>query len=128
MNVTQMDFFGDDVSYRVSKRRKKPSGKQLKERGMKRAVDHAGKNWKHAVLNAIREWRANWSEEGRKYAFEDIRLHLSEIGISQPPHVNAWGGICRSAVNAGIIRATGEYRLAKLPAAHARVVRLYEVA
>lgn len=131
MNTVQMDFFGNHVTHRVERRR--ATGKDLKERGMRLVIDNEGDHWRHAALNKIREWRvaqhlgrthrANY----RLHAFEDIKQWCLERGLEEPQHVNAWGAIAQAATREGIIRPTGDFALAKLRLAHGRAVRLYEV-
>lgn len=102
-------------------------GDILKERGMQLTLDHAGEDWRVQAIDGIREWRDKTARTGKLYAFEEIKQHLVENGLRNPPHVNAWGAIAKAAIKQKLIEGTGLFRTAKSPSAHSRVVRLYRV-
>lgn len=103
-------------------------GQHRKERGIKRALAHAGDGWKHEALNKAREWSAKPENRVGTFAFEDVRAWMLENGLEPPPHHNAWGALAQAAQKAGIIVPTGKFRAAVSPATHRHPVRLYKVA
>jgi len=105
-----------------------PTGAQLRDAGMQRAVKHADRVNK------------GWSEHASKLA-GDLLLHLgtgalltTEVireyadfhGLEQPPDNRSWGAVMRKLANQGFVRKAG-YSLANDPKVHCRPVTLWEV-
>lgn len=87
-----------------------------KERGMKKAVDHA---------NLVHD---RWSDQAYSFLVDFIRIHEGEFMaedvreksrgiVPVPPHLRAWGQIIRSAAIRGLIHRVG-YRSVKNERAH----------
>ncbi|MEY9435547.1 hypothetical protein [Bradyrhizobium elkanii] len=107
----------------------KEEGQRRKDRGIKRAIDHASDEWRVAALNMVRAWAAG---PGRRrkvgvFAFETVREWALERGLPPPPDHHAWGGIAQYACRLGIIKFTGKYVPAASPRTHGHAVRLYTV-
>lgn len=95
------------------------SAKQARDEAIEQVLTNAGDDWRERALQVIRETPASFEFIG-----EDIRLSCEENGI-RPHHPNAWGGLIASAVKAGLIVATGEYRTPKSKNSHARKSQVY---
>lgn len=106
---------------------KADEGQTLKERGIALALDHAGDRWRDSALEKVREFCASPRPliYGGIFAFEDIRGWALDQGLAAPPSSKAWGGIAQAAVNAGVLRFTGQYKAAKSPQTHGHPVKLY---
>jgi len=92
-----------------------PTGEQLRDAGMKQAVDHADQvheRWSdkaYAFLLA-------YLRSGMEFMAEDVRA-ASEGIVPEPPSKRAWGSIIRRAAKAGLIRKIGCCHV-KNPGAH----------
>lgn len=99
-------------------------GQRLKREGQD-AVIAANAGWADCALAALRVW-LSLPLHDKTFAIEDFRRWaLVDGGLDQPSHHNAWGGLPRLAVAAGLIVWTGEYRAATSAKTHAHPVRLY---
>jgi len=112
MNV-QFDLFS---TYEKSAPTVTSTGVLLKERGMKKAVDHA---------NVVHD---GWSALAHSFLVDFVRIHEGEFMaedvreksrgiVPAPPSSRAWGSIIRSAAMSGIIRKVG-IKTVKNPTAH----------
>lgn len=83
-----------------------PTGRQLKDAGMKKAVVHAD-----LVVSG-------WSAQAHSFLVDFVRIHEGEFMaedvreksrgiVPAPPHLRAWGQIIRSASVSGLIRRVG---------------------
>lgn len=99
-------------------------GQRLKRDGQD-AVLSANAGWTDRALATLRVW-LDLPEHDKTFAIEDFRRWaITDGGLDFPSHHNAWGGLPRLAVNAGLIVWTGEYRPATSAKTHAHPVRLY---
>ena len=95
-------------------------GKSLKEAGIKLVLDHA-EEWKDQAELAFDWWLESVAQQ--QFTMEDFRTFCEEIELPQPHHPNAWGAFTKKVQNrlfpVGFIES-------KRPAAHCRVVRMYQ--
>ena len=56
---------------------------------------------------------------------EDLRLLLTDSGLGQPHHHNAWGALIMKLARTERIVGTDEYRNMKTKKSHARRTRVY---
>jgi hypothetical protein len=90
-------------------------GKQLKERGMQKAVDHANQvhtDWSEKAF----EFLKSFIIEHKKFLAEDVRYY-SAGKVPEPPSQRAWGSVIVRAAKAGLIRRVG-YEQVKNVKAH----------
>lgn len=83
------------------------NGRQNRDKGIKRAVDHADKehnNWREAAYQILVEF-VNKSTDG--FLCEDIRKYAVDKGFPEPPHNRAWGAIIAKASKENIIKQVG---------------------
>lgn len=100
------------------------SGSELRDAGIKVAVDHA---------NDVNE---GWSEKAHhhlvmylkqnpgQFQAEDARVYAEGQGLPDPPVKQAWGGVIRNAAKEGLITPVG-YAPVKNPKAHCAIVRVW---
>lgn len=88
-----------------------PTGKQLKEDGIKRAVDHADRQietWSERAYKLFVEY----CQTVDTLKAEDARVYAEEKGLEIPPTKRAWGAIALKAakngciINKGIVKAS----------------------
>lgn len=91
------------------------SGKELKEQGIKQAIDHAEEvipTWGEQAYKFF----YNYAEKNRVFMTEDVRM-ASEGIIEEPPSKRAWGAIVRKAKKNNIIEFSGFGKVSN-PKAH----------
>ena len=76
-------------------------GSQLRDKGIKQAVDNADNTHEKWSDKAYR-FLVNYIKSQNEFMTEDLRL-ASEKEIPKPPSNRAWGGIILRAVRAGLI-------------------------
>jgi hypothetical protein len=94
----------------------KPDGQDLRDRGMKRAQQHAEdveEGWNIKALDFLYIYA---KKHPGKFSGEMVRLEADGI-VPKPPSLRAWGGILAGAARRGWIRQVG-YVKVKNPAAH----------
>lgn len=100
--MNQPDMFAQSLS------------KALRDQGIKRAVDHAGDEWKD---RAYRIFISFVKLNGRQpFMTEDVRMYAGHA-IEEPPDRRAWGHIAVKAARAGLIMKIG-YAPHKDPSRH----------
>lgn len=91
------------------------TGEELRDNGVDKVNSNTPENWKRDC-DYIISWLAR---NGAEFTAEDVRAWIDE-----PPHPNAMGARFLKAVKAKkIVRL--EYRKAKRPSAHARILAVY---
>lgn len=95
----------------------------LRDSGIKRAVDHANREepvWSEKAFNFLREYiRSN-----REFMVEQLRS-ASTGKVPEPPTTRAWGGIVVRAKKMGLIKRKG-YRKTSNKKAHCTPATLWE--
>jgi hypothetical protein len=102
----------------------KPDGQDLRDRGMKRALQHAEDvedGWNIKALDFLYVYAK--SHPG-KFSGEMVRLE-AEGTVPKPPCLRAWGGILANAARRGWIRQVG-YTKVTNPDAHQANAALWE--
>ena len=92
------------------------TGKELRDEGMKKAVDHADSvepTWSQRAYKFLLKYRLTVEE----FMTEDVRKASKGI-VPGPPDLRAWGSIVTKAARVGLIHSTG-IRSVKDPKAHA---------
>lgn len=80
-------------------------GKQLKEDGMQRAVDHANavhSDWSERAYNFLK----GYIQKNAMFMSEDVR-YASQGIVPSPPSQRAWGHVIRRAAMEGLISKAG---------------------
>lgn len=98
------------------------SGEQLRDRGIKMAVDHANavvESWSDIAYRFLLNYNP-----GVPFMGEDVRNASFGI-VPEPPDLRAWGGTLRRAATAGIITRVG-YGNVKNPKAHAHPTTIWK--
>lgn len=75
-----------------------------RDRGIKRAAEHAGKQWQERALGYVREYVA--THRG-PFLCEDVRGYADHRDFEHPPTAKAWGGVMQTAARRGIVVADG---------------------
>ena len=81
------------------------NGSQLRDKGIKKAVDNANdthEKWSDKAYKFL----VGYIKSHQEFMTEDLRLD-SEKEIPKPPSNRAWGGIILRAVRAGLIHRVG---------------------
>ena len=97
-------------------------GRELRDQGMKRAVDHAElvyPDWKDQALAFLR----GYAEMNKIFAAEDVR-RASDGFVPEPPHLRAWGAVIVLARKKGWIRQSGFIQVSN-PRAHSANAALW---
>lgn len=85
-------------------------GQQLKEQGIKKALDHADvafPSWTERAYSVLIDY-LNDPNSNSKFKAEDIRLWAKlKDKIEDPPSKRAWGGIILRAKYNGLIQSCG---------------------
>lgn len=100
---------------------KRPTGAELRDAGMQRAVDHADReipSWQDLALDAFRAY----ARAHREFTTEDVRL--GSPNVPTPPDKRAWGHVARRACREMVVQRIGLTQ-AKSPTVHAMYVTLY---
>lgn len=104
-------------------------GEKLRDRGMKRALDHAEDVhdcWGQKAYNLLVCWLRN-KGSGRQFKAEDFRIHCELTdAIDRPPSDRAYGAVVIRAAKAGLIKKIG-YATVVNPKAHRTPCTLWEV-
>lgn len=95
-----------------------------KREGMERVKINAADWMPIAFARAINWCRANL---GAEITGEDLRFTLTEAGLQDPHHPNAWGQLTKQVLEAGWLWHTGYWRKPRSRASHARPTKIYRV-
>lgn len=102
-----------------------PTGAELRETGMSKAIDHANTshaNWSEVAYKFLLEYVSKLSE-GSTFLTEDVRA-ASLLIVPEPPSLRAWGGIIRRAAISGVVSSAG-YESVSNPKAHCATARVW---
>ena len=108
----------------MKKKKSEKTGAQLRDAGIKQAMDHAEEKnagWKRAAYKFL----MTYIKKHEVFMCEDVRMAAVGI-IPMPPHKRAWGGIVRQANIDGVIHRRSIGRV-KNPKAHRAHATLWEV-
>lgn len=108
MTLKQLDLFGTPPE---------PTGAQLRDDGIERAVSHANEkheDWSDSAFNFLLMYMRNHRNED--FMGEEVR-EAAYGHVPEPPSNRAWGGIIRRAALAGYIERIG-FQPVKNPKAH----------
>jgi hypothetical protein len=97
-----------------------------KENGIKRAVDHAGKEWNDTADKYFQVYLRH-DNQGKPFTCESFRIWLTDNfpHFEQPPHNRAYAGVIVRAKNSELIKCIGTVQT-KLPNAHKCYASLWE--
>ena len=104
------------------------TGQELRDKGIKKAVDHAGVKWADEAYEFLLHkilYMKLLPEYGRTFMVEDVRRAAIDV-INDPPSNRAWGGVIRRAANAGLIEKVG-IRQVTNPKAHCANANVWRV-
>ncbi len=102
----------------------KPDGQALRDRGIKKAIQHAeevGDDWQVKALDFLYLYARNHSG---KFSGEMVRLEAKSI-VPDPPCLRAWGAILLTGSRRSWIQQVG-YIKVNNPAAHRANAALWE--
>lgn len=94
-----------------------PTGAELRDDGMDRAVKHADRverTWSECAYTFLLEYARRCGS----FTAEDVRKDAEANGVTAPPDPRAWGGIMMRAARANVIVSTGRYTKASAVHAH----------
>ena len=100
------------------------TGKQLRDLGIKKAIDHAEEkteNWSGLAYGFL----LTYCLSNKEFMAEDVRI-ASNGTIQVPPSKRAWGGVFMKAAKRKVIKRKG-YRKVKNKNAHCTPATLWEV-
>jgi hypothetical protein len=128
MHAEQLSLLGDAPT-RVRVGRHPSTGQQRKATGQFKAANSSS-TWLSGALERLPKFLRTLVHDCGEPVFrmEQFRGFLHAEKVPEPKHANAWGALPQAAVRAGLIRFTGRYAEAMNPSAHARIVKLWEVA
>lgn len=87
-------------------------GRQARDRGIKKAADHAGAEWNEKAYRLF-QW---WIQEQRSaFTIEQFRAFAAQK-LEAPPSLRAFGGIARRASIAGLIVKDGTTQVTNVKA------------
>jgi len=96
-------------------------GQELKEQGMKQALDNANahhEKWGDRALEYLKVFPEN------RFMVEDLRFWAYKHGLPEPPHERAWGGVISKANKQDIVRHDG-YQQVKAPGSHQAIASVW---
>jgi len=102
------------------------TGAQLRDKGIKQAIDHADQKDSKWSEKAYKFLTAYIGSCGRDFMVEDVRRAADWAGLTEPPSKRAWGGIIVRAKKAGLISRAG-FRQVKNPKAHCTPATVWKV-
>lgn len=107
---------------------KAPTGKELKDAGMAKALDHAGEEWESVNFANLAAFCEVRKEIGRPYfRAEEYREFAITSGLPLPPSSQCWGAFFNAAAKPkhGLIKSTKKYEPAQSPATHGHPVLVW---
>ena len=113
--TTQLSFPG-------MPRTKPPTGQDLKRRGIEQVIENERIEWRLQVSRIIEETANDY----RRFTVDHVQNRAAVAGVGQPHHQNAWGAAIRTALQAGVMRKTGEHVKGQRAAQHGRMIPEYE--
>ena len=93
----------------------RPTGQQLRDAGIKQAIDHANEvhqDWSDKAFEFLVRYTLTHSQ----FMCEEVREAAKGL-IPEPPHTRAWGGVITRAVKSGLIKRS-HFQNVKNAAAH----------
>lgn len=105
------------------KRRKPnpPTADDLKRQGIEQALKNEHARWRRRALRVV----MRVADEQLFFNADDIRHRAEVIGLGEPHHPNVWGGVIRTAILAGVMTPTGNWKKSTRPGARGRMIPLY---
>ena len=100
------------------------TGRELRDEGMARAVEHADAiypEWSDVALSLLRTWCA--SRIGQQFLAETPRGALEKM-LPVPPDKRAWGAVMLRAAKAGYIEKVG-YGACQAPNVHRSICTMW---
>jgi len=101
----------------------KPTGELLRDRGIKKALDHVEEvhnDWQRIALDFL----YLYARDHHRFSGEMVRMEAKGI-VPEPPSLRAWGGILMGASKRGWIKQVG-YVQVDNPKAHKANAALWE--
>jgi len=115
--MTQLSFFD------IEKPKPKPTGEILRDKGIKRAVDHAEDIHEGWQVKAL-DWLYIYAKTHIQFSGEMVRMDAKGI-LPDPPSLRTWGSVLRNGACRGWIRQVGYVRVTN-PDAHKANAALWE--
>jgi hypothetical protein len=105
------------------KKDKKPTARELTDKGIEQAKEHAEQvhpGWSDRALEYFRLYATLHPS----FMTEDVRAYAYADGFDMPPAEGAWGGVSRAAKKAGYVSARGKTE-SKNPSQHGKYMTLW---
>lgn len=90
----------------------------LKEEGMARALEHAGRTWTDRVVEALKLY----AEAHAEFTVERFRWQWLFDGGEQAASPKAWGAVTNTAARRGLIKRTGRFVAAQSEKTHGHFI------
>lgn len=105
---------------------KAPTGKELRDMGMAKALDRAGDEWREFILKKMRNYIRRRKQRGeQQFLMENFRAVVVSRKWPLPPSPNCWGGITGAAAKQGLIKRTRWLVPAQSAKTHGHLVRVW---
>ena len=111
---------------------KKPGerARAARDEGITRAVQHAEEvhpRWADEAFEVLQDYLTIGTVAGGAgFTSEDVREHAAALGLPEPPHLRAWGGVFKRAAGLDLIRKAGITE-ARAPHVHCGIVTVWRV-
>lgn len=105
-----------------------PSGPQLRDIGIKTAVEHADavyEKWSEAAYAVLLKYIARYGS-GKQFMGEQVRIYADVMGLPQPLSLRAWGGVMQRAFKEGLIKQVGTAKVLNAKA-HCANAAMWEI-
>jgi len=122
---SMFDSYGFNPEDQNGQKKRIPTGKELRDEGINKAVNHADlrvPNWSIKALKYVIEY----AKKNMFFTCEDVRIQSRKDNFPQPPDGRAWGGIISKARQREFIIRTRETRSAKIASNHAGPCRIWQ--
>ena len=86
------------------------AARAARDDGIRRAAEHAEAvtpKWGDRAFEILRCFCHRPGGSGEDFTSEDVRAYAKNLGLPDPPHLRAWGGVFQRAARAGLIVKTG---------------------
>ncbi len=86
------------------------AARAARDDGIRRAVEHADAvepRWVDQAYDVLLDFLRRPEAHVASFTSEDVREHAAALGLPEPPHLRAWGGVFQRASRAGIIARAG---------------------
>lgn len=86
------------------------AARKARDQGIKQAADHADQEvpkWSDRAFDILCCFCRRPGGSNEDFTSEDVRRYAANLGLPEPPHLRAWGGVFQKAARRGMITKTG---------------------